>query len=224
MLKDMKKTWLMEQAERCSAIADAMPKNKVSISKEWLAEQLYKNAGALGWEDGIQATNKNPFNSEHETEYFRAYEDEFQTRRAEEQQADEEAEQVSEPDPVYTVDGIKKMHPSEVTDDMRQFMREQGLSFTSAGWQPSLAMPKNSVKRERRASKGSIAPVVNTMLRHGKSDEEILKEIRRINPEAKTTSGCIAWYASKLRAKGEKLPNRPRNVSPKKKVEDTAAK
>lgn len=223
MLKDMKKDWLMDHAKRVPTFDDEMPKNKISISKDVLAEFLYKNAGVLGWEDGVHSENKNPFNAETETEYFREYEDEFHTRRAEVQEEEAEADKEPEPEPVYNVETIKKMHPSEVTEDMRQWMREQGWAFTSAGWTEKLSMPKSSVKREKRAGKGSVRPIVETELRKGTSDEEIIKIIKKAIPEAKTTSGCIAWYASKLRNKGVKLPNRPRNVT-KKEAEEKAAK
>lgn len=224
MLKDMKKDWLMDHAKRVPAFDDEMPKNKISISKDVLAEFLYKNAGVLGWEDGVRPENKNPFSAEQEQDAFREYEDEFHTRRAEVQEEEAEADKEPEPEPelAFTVESIKKMHPSEVTNEMRQFMREQGLSFTSSGWTPSLSMPKSSVKREKRAGKGSVRPIVETELRKGTSDEEIIKIIKKAIPEAKTTSGCIAWYASKLRNKGVKLPNRPRNVT-KKKTDDKPA-
>jgi len=217
MLKNMKKAWLMEQAQRVPSFEDEAPKNKVSISKEWLAEFLYKNAGVLGWEDGTQAESRNPFNSETETEYFREYEDEFQTRRAEVQEEDAAAEKVDEPEPEseFSVETIKALKPHEVTEEMREWMRGQGWAFTSAGWTAKLAMPKSSVKREKRACKGSVRPIVETELRKGTSDEDIIKIIKKAIPEAKTTSGCIAWYASKLRNKGVKLPNRPRNTSKK---------
>ena len=225
MLKDMKKDWLMDHAKRVPTFDDEMPKNKIGISKEVLAAFLYNNVSTLGWEDGLTGEKKNPFDPDTETEYFREYEDEFAARRAEVQEEEVEAdkEPEPEPEPTFTVERIKKMHPSEVTNEMRQFMREQGLSFTSSGWTPSLSMPKSSAKREKRAGKGSVRPIVETELRKGTSDEEIIKIIKKAIPEAKTTSGCIAWYASKLRNKGVKLPNRPRNVT-KKKAEEKAAK
>jgi hypothetical protein len=217
MLKDMKKIWLMEQAQRVPSFDDEAPKNKISISKEWLAKFLYENASILGWEDGRQPENKNPFNSETETEYFREYEDEFQTRRNEVQEEDAAAEKVDEPEPKseFSVEAIKVLKPYEVTEEMREWMRDQGWVFTSAGWTAKLVMPKSSVKREKRASKGSVRPIVETELRKGTSDEDIIKLIKKAIPEAKTTSNCIAWYASKLRGRGVSLPNRPRNVGKK---------
>lgn len=223
MLKDMKKDWLMEHAKRVPSFEDQAPRNKIGISKEWLANFLYSDAGTLGWEDGLAGENKNPFNPDTETEYFREYEDEFAARRAEVEEEDAEASKEPEPEPelAYSVETIKKMRPSEVTEDMRAWMRDQGLTFTSAGWTEKLSMPKSSVKREKRAGKGSVRPIVETELRKGTSDEEIIKIIKKAIPEAKTTSGCIAWYASKLRNKGVKLPNRPRNAA-KKKTEEKA--
>lgn len=42
----------------------------------------------------------------------------------------------------------------------------------------------------------------NLILTTAKSNTEILAEVKRQFPEAKTTMACIAWYKSNLRKKG----------------------
>jgi len=43
----------------------------------------------------------------------------------------------------------------------------------------------------------------NLILTTSKSNTEILAEVRKAFPEAKTTMACIAWYKSDLRKKGK---------------------
>lgn len=40
---------------------------------------------------------------------------------------------------------------------------------------------------------------------------DILKQIREEFPDCKTSVGCLRWYASQLRDRGEPVPERPRN-------------
>ena len=51
----------------------------------------------------------------------------------------------------------------------------------------------------------------NLILTTNKSNTEILAEVRKAFPEAKTTMACIAWYKSDLRKKG-KIPARGAEV------------
>ena len=43
----------------------------------------------------------------------------------------------------------------------------------------------------------------NLILTTNKSNTEILAEVRKAFPEAKTTMACVAWYKSDLRKKGK---------------------
>lgn len=201
--------------------------NKMRV--DLLFNELANRAEDLGYQDGAGVHN-NPFDSEQYTAAFQKYEDGFNTRVAEDREAEEGDHAAAEKEkeelpPPMTVEDIKRKDPSKVTAAEREFMKSQGLVFTSSGWGVELSMPASAGrKREKRAPKKSIAPIVEEMLRAGKSDAEILERIAVAVPGAKTTSGCIAWYASKLRNKGVQLPNRPRNVIAGKKAEPDAPK
>jgi len=50
----------------------------------------------------------------------------------------------------------------------------------------------------------------------GLSYEDILSEVRKEFPDAKTSIACLRWYAVQLRERNEMVPNRPRAAAQKK--------
>lgn len=218
-LNDLKKDQLVQLAKDADV---ELPTNLIAVKKDWLAVQILENAATLGWNDGqADKGNRNPFDHwlEAESSAFEEYEDEFATALAEREQ---EAEEVQK-EKAMNVSDLMDKKPTEMTEDEQAFMRKEGYGFTSAGWTVIPKMPKSAKHREKRAGRGRVAPIVETGLRNGLSDEEILANVRKANPEAKTSSGCIAWYASKLRNRGVKLPNRERKPRTAKKADETQA-
>lgn len=60
------------------------------------------------------------------------------------------------------------------------------------------------VKVEVKAPRVTIASqIIAKIMEGGKTNEQILKEVKESNPTCKTTYACIAWYQSKLRKEGK---------------------
>ncbi len=54
--------------------------------------------------------------------------------------------------------------------------------------------------------KGTIGSLAEKELRAGKTNQDTLNVVKRRFPEANTTLASVAWYRSKLRREGEKVP------------------
>lgn len=78
--------------------------------------------------------------------------------------------------------------------------------------------PNNQVEGSVKANKGDIQNIpkkngtiqgfAKQLLLTDKPYQEILTEIKKKYPDAKTTLGCLRWYAAKMRELGEAAPMR----------------
>jgi hypothetical protein len=48
----------------------------------------------------------------------------------------------------------------------------------------------------------SIGKTARALILQGKSNADVLTEVKRLHNDAKTTPACIAWYKSDMRKKG----------------------
>jgi hypothetical protein len=72
--------------------------------------------------------------------------------------------------------------------------------------------------KKAKRQKRTIASVAERAILAGKSTEQVIAQVRRAFPKAKTTPACVAWYRHDLRERGVKVPD-----APKKKKEGRAA-
>lgn len=102
----------------------------------------------------------------------------------------------------------------------------QPLPVTDDGHKPiKPAKAKKEKKAKAKKEKKEKGPVIRAeaeklllkVVSHDKEKrafgmpyEEILVELAKIFPEAKTTVACLRWYAVHMRERGEKVPARPR--------------
>ena len=70
---------------------------------------------------------------------------------------------------------------------------------------------KLEVKVDEKPKRPTITALTNTLILKPENYSylEILELIKSEFPDAKTTLNCIRWHATKLRAKGCKVPERP---------------
>jgi hypothetical protein len=59
----------------------------------------------------------------------------------------------------------------------------------------------------------SIKARTEALLQRNLPYDEIVEKIREAFPKAKTTTKTVAWYASRMRADGQQLPERPRSAN-----------
>lgn len=59
----------------------------------------------------------------------------------------------------------------------------------------------------------SIKARTEALLKRSLPYDEIVDKIREAFPKARTTTKTVAWYASRMKAAGEKLPERPRSAN-----------
>lgn len=80
---------------------------------------------------------------------------------------------------------------------------------------PAKKAKAEKVKAEKKVSIRSVAEallVKTTDGDNGLSYEEILAEVKAQFPDAKTTVGCLRWYAAHMREAGVVIPKRARAV------------
>ena len=68
-----------------------------------------------------------------------------------------------------------------------------------------------------------VGDVAKTLIREGKTNEEVLAAVKEQFPEAKTSMASINWYRNKLRGDGENVPT-ARELKADAKAEAKAAK
>lgn len=77
---------------------------------------------------------------------------------------------------------------------------------------------------ESKEPKGpGVGDVAKTLIREGKTNEQVLAAIKEQFPEAKTSMASINWYRNKLRSDGEDVPT-ARSLKADSKAEAKAAK
>lgn len=77
---------------------------------------------------------------------------------------------------------------------------------------------------ESKEPKGpGVGDVAKTLIREGKTNEEVLAAIKEQFPDAKTSMASINWYRNKLRSDGEDVPT-ARSLKAGAKEEAKAAK
>lgn len=77
---------------------------------------------------------------------------------------------------------------------------------------------------EAKEPKGpGVGDVAKTLIREGKTNEQVLAAIKEQFPEAKTSMASINWYRNKLRSDGEDVPT-ARSLKADTKAEAKAAK
>ncbi|URA07033.1 hypothetical protein P9A47_gp65 [Xanthomonas phage Elanor] len=68
-----------------------------------------------------------------------------------------------------------------------------------------------------------VGDVAKTLIREGKTNEEVLASIKEQFPDAKTSMASINWYRNKLRSDGEDVPT-ARSLKADAKADTKAAK
>lgn len=77
---------------------------------------------------------------------------------------------------------------------------------------------------ESKEPKGpGVGGVAKTLIREGKTNEQVLAAIKEQFPDAKTSMASINWYRNKLRSDGEDVPT-ARSLKADSKAEAKAAK
>ncbi|UQM93903.1 putative TolA protein [Stenotrophomonas phage vB_Sm_QDWS359] len=77
---------------------------------------------------------------------------------------------------------------------------------------------------ENKEPKGpGVGDVAKTLIREGKTNEQVLAAIKEQFPDAKTSMASINWYRNKLRSDGEDVPT-ARSLKADSKAEAKAAK
>lgn len=77
---------------------------------------------------------------------------------------------------------------------------------------------------ETKEPKGpGVGDVAKTLIREGKTNEEVLAAIKEQFPDAKTSMASVNWYRNKLRTDGEDVPT-ARSLKADSKAEAKAAK
>lgn len=77
---------------------------------------------------------------------------------------------------------------------------------------------------ESKEPKGpGVGDVAKTLIREGKTNEQVLAAIKEQFPDAKTSMASINWYRNKLRSDGEDVPT-ARSLKADSKAEAKAAK
>ena len=77
---------------------------------------------------------------------------------------------------------------------------------------------------ENKEPKGpGVGDVAKTLIREGKTNEQVLAAIKEQFPDAKTSMASINWYRNKLRGDGENVPT-ARELKADAKAEQKAAK
>ena len=77
---------------------------------------------------------------------------------------------------------------------------------------------------ETKEPKGpGVGDVAKTLIREGKTNEQVLAAIKEQFPDAKTSMASINWYRNKLRGDGENVPT-ARELKADAKAEQKAAK
>lgn len=72
----------------------------------------------------------------------------------------------------------------------------------------------SKAKKTGRLPSSSVRARAEALLeRTSKPYDEIVADILKVFPEGKTSTKSVAWYASRMRAAGKKLPERPRVVA-----------
>lgn len=98
------------------------------------------------------------------------------------------------------------------------------ILMSALGAEGSDAGGGGAAAEQTKEPKGpGVGDVAKTLIREGKTNEEVLAAVKEQFPEAKTSMASINWYRNKLRGDGENVPT-ARELKADAKAEAKAAK